>query len=588
MSGASTFNGGVTINGGAISVNSLSTGGTSASALGKGPADASGQSLTFNGGQLIYTGASTTGLSNSSNALSNNFNITVLSGGGTISTNSSYISLAGSLSGSGNLTFSNNSYVFGNADYFSTTTNDASQNFTGNITITNAQVQLRSAATHLMGNAANVIVGPNGGLSADTGSTNPSIFTNPIELSGGSLTTQGVAMNYSGPVTVDVGTTSYVGYRNNGTNSPTLSGNLSGAGTVSTIGTPGAETVTLSGTDNSGFMGTWQSTGISTIFSSSGAGSPNATWVANGQGFNANIAGGGTVSMGALSGTTGTVSNVAAATTSTFSVGALGTNTTFGGLITNGGATAVTALTKVGTGSLALTGPYNYTGLTTVSGGTLQLGNPATAPNAASVTSNGIVVNNNSTLVFANAGTQTLASQISGSGTVVFNGPGNVLLAASQAYTGPTVVQGGTLSVVAVVPAAMQLGFYGSTADFSGNNNNAFALSGTTPISTTPIYAAGVLPTAQSISLGGSAATQYEVIKPSPSLNLSGAFTVSLWEKCFDRQLDYGERRRDRAVQHPQRLNQWSRHPDKQWRLALRHQQRELIFDLGGQHDRLA
>ncbi len=37
LSGASTFNGGVTFNNGTVSVNSLSIGGTSASALGEGP-----------------------------------------------------------------------------------------------------------------------------------------------------------------------------------------------------------------------------------------------------------------------------------------------------------------------------------------------------------------------------------------------------------------------------------------------------------------------------------------------------------------------------------------------------------------------
>ena len=57
LSGASTFNGGVAINGGVLSVSSLSTGGTSAAALGEGPANASGQSITFNGGVLTYTGA---------------------------------------------------------------------------------------------------------------------------------------------------------------------------------------------------------------------------------------------------------------------------------------------------------------------------------------------------------------------------------------------------------------------------------------------------------------------------------------------------------------------------------------------------
>ncbi len=77
------------------------------------------------------------------NATANNFNINVLAGGGTMGTTAGYITLAGSLSRAGNLTFNSNSFVFGNEFFFATATNNASQNFTGNINITNASVQLR-------------------------------------------------------------------------------------------------------------------------------------------------------------------------------------------------------------------------------------------------------------------------------------------------------------------------------------------------------------------------------------------------------------------------------------------------------------
>jgi fibronectin-binding autotransporter adhesin len=522
LSGASTFNGGVSFNGGATSVNSLSIGGTSTSALGEGPPNASGQSLTFNGGELTYTGANTGGANSASNANMNNYNITLLASGGTLNNPNGYITLAGSFSGAGNFAFINTAYTGGlyhEQVFLSTATSNASQNFTGNIIIDDGgAVQLRSAATNLFGNAASVVIGPFGSLSADAGTTSPSLLPNPLVLNGGTLATQGVNMTYSGPVTANSGTINYVGWANNGSGSVTLSGSLQGSGVMSTIGTT---SVVLSGSNNSGFTGAWESTGLATTFANTGAGSPNATWVANGQGFIANIAGGGAVSMGALTGTTGTVSNDLANTTSTFSVGALGTNSTFGGLIANGGASAITALTKVGSGSLALTGTYNYSGLTTVSGGTLQLGSTAAAPAVASVAGN-IALANNSTLVFANAGTQAYVNQISGNGSVVFAGPGSLSLAASQAYTGRTVVQGGTLAVVAVGPTAMQLGFNGTAADSSGNNNNATLVN-------SPAYATGFLPGSQAISFNGS--NQYAVVPYSSSLNLTGAYTVSLWEK---------------------------------------------------------
>lgn len=74
---------------------------------------------------------------------------------------------------------------------------------------------------------------------------------------------------------------------------------------------------------------------------------------------------------GVLSGS-GTITNSASATTSTLTVGtgAIGT-TTFSGVIQNGGGTV--ALTKVGTGTLILSGANTYTGVTSINEGTLRL-----------------------------------------------------------------------------------------------------------------------------------------------------------------------------------------------------------------------
>lgn len=78
---------------------------------------------------------------------------------------------------------------------------------------------------------------------------------------------------------------------------------------------------------------------------------------------------GNTYSIGALSGSSATAGfSGGTAGRSTLSIGALNTNTSFAGQI-NGNS----ALTKVGTGTLTLTGSYNYTGNTTVNAGTLSL-----------------------------------------------------------------------------------------------------------------------------------------------------------------------------------------------------------------------
>ena len=155
-----------------------------------------------------------------------------------------------------------------------------------------------------------------------------------------------------------------------------LSGSLTGSGTISTVG---GQTVELSGNE-SGFTGTWESTAAQTWFNSSTAGSNAATWVVNGSNFVANIPGGGTVNLGALSGNSGTLTNNVTASTATFLVGVLGQSTSFGGSISDksGDSTARTALAKTGTGVFTVTGANTSSGGATVIGGTLQIGNGAT------------------------------------------------------------------------------------------------------------------------------------------------------------------------------------------------------------------
>jgi autotransporter-associated beta strand protein len=68
---------------------------------------------------------------------------------------------------------------------------------------------------------------------------------------------------------------------------------------------------------------------------------------------------------------TGTVTNSIAATTSTLTIGNAGGTGLFDGVISDGAGTVV--LTKIGTGTLALTGNNTYTGATSVNAGTLEL-----------------------------------------------------------------------------------------------------------------------------------------------------------------------------------------------------------------------
>ena len=99
------------------------------------------------------------------------------------------------------------------------------------------------------------------------------------------------------------------------------------------------------------------------------------------------------------------------------------------------------SLTKVGSGTLTLTGTNTYTGGTVIEGGTLQLGNGGTS---------GSVVGNiidNGILAFNRSDTFAVAGVISGSGIVQQNGTGTTVLAGANTYAGGTHLNAGILAV---------------------------------------------------------------------------------------------------------------------------------------------
>jgi autotransporter-associated beta strand protein len=141
---------------------------------------------------------------------------------------------------------------------------------------------------------------------------------------------------------------------------------------------------------------------------------------------------------------------------------------------------------------------------TTVSGGTLNLAgtSPAIITNAAS----------------------TINGTLAGSGGLTLSGNSTLTLASINAYTGPTTITAGTLRMgpLASFPTGIvaHYPFDGNTNDTSGNGLNATLQSGPTS------YAAGQF--GQAISLQ-SAFNQYLTVPYNSTLNLTGAYTVSIW-----------------------------------------------------------
>ncbi len=199
LTGGSTFSGGVTINGGVFSANSLSTGGTNSSGIGEGPANASGQSITFNGGMLNYTGGNTGTAGKAANSLMFNPNITLNSSGGTMNLaelgDGKYIGFAGRSRVRGTLLLLTPPTRPARwqpgllPERFASSTLFAG--FTGNIIIgQGGNIQIRNSTVTSLGSGT-VDINCGGILSSDKGNAYSTGITNPIVLTGGSLATQG-------------------------------------------------------------------------------------------------------------------------------------------------------------------------------------------------------------------------------------------------------------------------------------------------------------------------------------------------------------------------------------------------------------
>jgi len=120
----------------------------------------------------------------------------------------------------------------------------------------------------------------------------------------------------------------------------------------------------------------------------------------------------------------------------------------YDGIITGAG-----QLVQQGAGTLVLTADHHYTGGTSILAGTLQLGDGGvTGSVSGDILDNGV-------LVFAHDSTLVHEGRITGSGALVQDGPGTLVLTADHDYAGGTTIAAGTL----------QLGNGGTTGSVTGN-----------------------------------------------------------------------------------------------------------------------
>ncbi|WPB84230.1 autotransporter domain-containing protein [Sediminicoccus rosea] len=137
------------------------------------------------------------------------------------------------------------------------------------------------------------------------------------------------------------------------------------------------------------------------------------------------------------------------------------------------------SLVQAGPGTLILTGDNTYSGATRIApGATLQVGNGGTTGSLGIATPGPVI--NNGMLVFNRAGTLTVANAISGSGGLVQNGPGNLILTGDNTYTGVTRINGGTLSVNGSLDARSVVVLDGGTLGGTGTLPGLVVPSGST------------------------------------------------------------------------------------------------------------
>ncbi|WP_294901555.1 autotransporter-associated beta strand repeat-containing protein, partial [Tatumella sp. UBA2305] len=223
-----------------------------------------------------------------------------------------------------------------------------------------------------------------------------------------------------------------------GSNNETLSGVISGDGTLAKTG---SGTLTLSG-DNTYSGGTSLSAGEIDVSNNSALGTGSLAMTDG-------------TTLGFTTGDLNLANAVTLTGTGTIATGS--NNETLSGVISGDG-----ALAKTGSGTLTLTGDSTYTGGTTLSAGEIDVGNShalgtgalAMADNTTlGFTTGGLDLANNISLGGSGSAiatgdySETLSGDISGAGQISKTGSGTLTLNGDNSYSGGTTLSGGEIDV---------------------------------------------------------------------------------------------------------------------------------------------
>jgi len=197
-----------------------------------------------------------------------------------------------------------------------------------------------------------------------------------------------------------------------------LEGNVVGAGTLTKTGTG---TIIL-GASNSYAGGTAINAGTVAISDNNAFGTGTVSFVSNA--------------------TVATLANQSVTNNYTVASSVIGAFDPNGFILTNSGIISGNGgISLVDTGRVVLTGANTYSGGTLISSGVLQIGNGGTSGSFGT----GNFTTNNGTLDFDLSTNVAISSIISGTGTLIQDGTGTITLSGNNSYTGPTIINSGTL-----------------------------------------------------------------------------------------------------------------------------------------------
>lgn len=482
-----------------------------------------GGANTYSGGTtvtggLVQTGARTPTATTFNNSAFGSGGVTISGSGGLLVRNSSTVTNNITVSGTG---------MTGNAIALSSGTTGQTATVSGNVTL-----------------AGNASFGAASSASGDT--TSKLVLSGTVDLG-----------SYTATFRPSLATGAAVGL------SIDVTGSVVGTGSVLLNAPTSTARLLLSGS-NSYTGGTTINSGTLIVNNASALGN-TAPLTVNTNGLDLN---GYTATVGTLSGSsTGVVRSAIAGNARLVTNGA--TDSTYAGSILDGSGTV--GLTKLGAGTLSLTGSSGYTGSTLVNGGVVSLGN------VNAIGSSGDVGFGGGTLRFTASNTVDYSSRIKSSGSAIRldtngqnvsfaagiantnvgglskAGAGTLTLSGNNVYTGATSVDAGVLTLSGTIASSATTVQAGATLNgtgFLGSSLSVLASGTLTPgtggvgriqssslalaaNSSTILDVVGI--TSGTVSLPGTAGTDYDtlVADTASGVTYGGALTISFANTNF-------------------------------------------------------